>query len=139
MTSLNGVALTYHLNGNLTFDGVNSYTYDGTTTTYRHDLTVGLAQLLTETTGANTTRYLHGHNLIAQHDNARQFYGYDGLGSLRQTWDNGGTFLNNQDYDPYGVPFQTSTLSLGYTGELTDPNGLVYLRARVSETVLSSH
>lgn len=34
-------------------------------------------------------------------------------------------------YDPYGVPLQPNTsTTLGFTAEQTDPNGLLYLRAR---------
>jgi len=61
------------------------------------------------------------------------YFGYDGLGSLRQITDGLGALQYAASYDPYGVPFETSgslTSSLGYTGEFTDPNGLVYLRAR---------
>ncbi|MCC6973568.1 MAG: hypothetical protein IT322_06115 [Anaerolineae bacterium] len=35
------------------------------------------------------------------------------------------------NYDPYGVPLQpTTATTLGFTGEQTDPLGLVNLRAR---------
>ncbi|MCC6973479.1 MAG: RHS repeat-associated core domain-containing protein, partial [Anaerolineae bacterium] len=35
------------------------------------------------------------------------------------------------NYDPYGVPLQPNTATtLGFTGEQTDPNELLYLRVR---------
>lgn len=58
----------------------------------------------------------------------------DGLGSVRQLIDAGGTVILTRSYDAYGnVQFVTGTgiARLGYTGELQDPaSGLVYLRAR---------
>ena len=37
------------------------------------------------------------------------------------------------NYDPYGLPLEVGSdfnTSLGFTGEMTDPTGLIYLRAR---------
>jgi RHS repeat-associated protein len=75
-------------------------------------------------------------------------FGYDGLGSVRQVTRHEVdrpldlcSLLQGQciggviDYDPYGVVTRREgsmldTLSLGYTGEMTDANALVYLRSR---------
>jgi RHS repeat-associated protein len=64
----------------------------------------------------------------------------DGLGSVRQLIDAGGTVILTRSYDAYGsVRFTAGTgaTRLGYTGELHDPaSGLVYLRARHYHPVL---
>ncbi len=45
--------------------------------------------------------------------------------------DRTGTPTHALNYDPYGVPLQPNTsTTLGFTGEQTDPLGLVNLRAR---------
>ncbi len=52
---------------------------------------------------------------------------------MRQLTDILGELHYAANYDPYGNPFETSgslTSALGFTGEFTDPNGLLYLRAR---------
>ncbi|NJL93751.1 MAG: RHS repeat-associated core domain-containing protein [Anaerolineae bacterium] len=57
----------------------------------------------------------------------------DGLGSVRATLDDSLTTQEQRSYAPYGeVIEQTGTpqTPFGYTGEMTDPNGLVHLRAR---------
>ncbi|MBE2192666.1 MAG: RHS repeat-associated core domain-containing protein [Anaerolinea sp.] len=57
----------------------------------------------------------------------------DALGSLRGVVNPTGEVLEGQDYAPYGTPFgQTGTpqTPFGFTGEQTDPNDLLYLRAR---------
>ena len=62
-----------------------------------------------------------------------QYYLGDALGSVRQISDESGELLLTQSFDPYGgiLAQEGSTQSIfGYTGEQTDPSGLVYLRAR---------
>ena len=61
------------------------------------------------------------------------YFGYDGLGSVRQMTDINGNLRLSADFDPYGnirdgVGLGNS--SFAYTGEQVDPNSLVYLRAR---------
>jgi len=53
----------------------------------------------------------------------------DGLGSVRGWLNSSQTFVDTIQYDPYGVP-DASVGGYGFTGEMTDENGLVYLRAR---------
>jgi RHS repeat-associated protein len=57
----------------------------------------------------------------------------DGLGSVRGVVDNSVGVLESRNYDPYGELFDatgSSQTSYGFTGEPTDDNNLVHLRAR---------
>ncbi len=112
-----------------------SQTVGTTTTTYVIDTATSLTMVLAETTGTETIRYLHGLDLVAQSDGAStEYFAYDGLGSVRQVL--GGTsVVMAQTFDPYGNPFgyagpSAAPTSFGFTGEQTDANGLVFLRAR---------
>jgi RHS repeat-associated protein len=105
------------------------------TTDYLLDVNSTLSQVLRESTQGQQTWYLLGQDIIGQQrDDQWAYFGYDGLGSVRQILDATGAVRAMVNYDPYGTPFErygspTST-SLGFTGEQTDPDGLVYLRAR---------
>ncbi len=64
-----------------------------------------------------------------------EYFAYDGLGSVRQVLGESGLPLMAQTFDPYGNPYSyagpaESVASYGYSGEQTDSNGLVFLRAR---------
>ncbi len=124
-----------------------SYTYNGDgdrvsqtvgteTTTYVIDTATPLTMVLAETTGTDTIRYLHGLDLVAQSDGvSTEYFAYDGLGSVRQVLDAAGLPLMAQTFDPYGNPYSytgptESVTHYGYSGEQTDSNGLVFLRAR---------
>ncbi|MCC7206261.1 MAG: RHS repeat-associated core domain-containing protein, partial [Anaerolineae bacterium] len=112
------------------------------TTDYLLDIRTDLAQLLRETTtGGPTTDdtwYMLGLDIIGQQRNgAWSYFGYDGLGSVRHLTDEYGSITARMSYDPYGAPIQPNTASsLGFTGELTDPLGLIYLRARTYNPAL---
>lgn len=57
----------------------------------------------------------------------------DGLGSIRGMVDATAAPLEGRLYSPYGEPYDvtgTPQTPFGFTGELTDNNGLVYLRSR---------
>ncbi|MEO8391666.1 MAG: RHS repeat-associated core domain-containing protein, partial [Chloroflexota bacterium] len=127
--------------------GSASYAYDGlsnriqqtvsaTVTNYLLDLQPGLATVLQATQGANTTRYVHApRGIHAQRDASGnwEWMLQDGLGSVRGVVDNSVNPLESRLYEPYGVPFGTSGTSqtnYGFTGEMTDANNLLYLRAR---------
>ena len=61
------------------------------------------------------------------------YYLTDGLGSVRQLADSVGDITLSKNYQPYGeVAFDAGggSSSYGFTGEMTDLTGLVYLRAR---------
>jgi RHS repeat-associated protein len=65
-----------------------------------------------------------------------EYFTSDGLGSVRQVVDNVGEVLYNQGFDPYGNPYLDTgdeKPSWGFTGEQTDSNGLIFLRARYYE------
>jgi RHS repeat-associated protein len=123
------------------------YAYDGqgnrikktvgaTISKYLLDIQPGLSVVLSETTGANVTRYVHGPRGIQgvkDASNAWHWPTQDGLGSVRGVVDNSVGVQESRLYGPYGEPFGstgTSQTSYGFTGEPTDANGLLYLRAR---------
>ncbi len=160
LTSVNGVTYSWDNNGNLLSDGVNTYGYDqanrlisvngqttfayngvgdrlrqtvnSTITNYTLDLNTGLTQVLAD--GTNT--YLYGAGRIAQQPTNQptniQYFGADGLGSVRQLYDTTGAALANKRYDPFGIVLGAMGAGsvYGYTGEQTDATGLVFLRAR---------
>lgn len=67
------------------------------------------------------------------------YYGYDALGSTRQLTDANGLVSYSANFDPYGNPleqFGSLQTNLGFTGEMTDPSGLLYLRARYTNPSL---
>ncbi len=62
-----------------------------------------------------------------------EFFLGDALGSVRQMTDSTGTLTLEKSYAPFGEVITstgTGESVYGYTGEVTDPSGLVYLRAR---------
>ena len=62
-----------------------------------------------------------------------QYFGADGLGSVRQIYNSAGIVQMNGRYDPFGNVMNANgnaTSVYGFTGEQTDATGLVYLRAR---------
>lgn len=154
LASVNGKPYTWDNNGNLLDDGANLYTYDvanrlvsvnGTTsyaynglgdrltengTHYTLDLNTGLTQVLAD--GTNT--YLYGLGRIAERqDGIIEYHLGDALGSVRQLTNNDGEVVLARSYDPYGNTLQSfgaGETVYGFTGETTDANGLIYLRAR---------
>ena len=130
-------------------DGTNAsqYAYDGMgrrisqsvnsgVTQYLLDIQPGLEVVLGATTGSNTVRYVHGPKGIhAQKDasNNWEWMLQDGLGSVRLAADSNNNVLWNGSYEPYGVAFGTSGTNptvYSFTGEMRDPIGLQYHRAR---------
>jgi RHS repeat-associated protein len=93
--------------------------------------------VLSETQGANVTRYVHSRRGIhAQEDpvGAWSWMAQDGLGSVRGVVDDALGVLWTGNPSPYGEYFsETGTRQSPYlfTGEYTDPiTELVHLRAR---------
>jgi len=105
-------------------------TVNGNAITFAMDLNAGLTQALSD--GTNT--YTYGLGRIAQTQGATtEYFLTDALGSVRQLTSQSGAITYTSAYDPYGVVTQAygaSQTNYGFTGEFTDPNGLVYLRAR---------
>jgi RHS repeat-associated protein len=109
-----------------------SQTVNGVSTNYVLDLSTGLPQVLAD----NTHTYLYGLGLEGQDEGGDfDYFGKDGLGSVRQVirGDANGEVTQATSYTPYGEVLWTigdGNTSYGFTGEMTDANGLVNLRAR---------
>ncbi len=98
-------------------------------TRYALDPAAGLTQVLAD----GTSTYLYGAGRIAQQQTNMQYFGADGLGSVRQLYNSSGQIVYNKRYDPFGNTISQSgvgTSNYGFTGEWTDATGLEYLRAR---------
>ena len=162
--------LTYDNNGNLRSDGTNthtwnranrltalgstSYVYDGeghrvqqtvgaSVTKYLLDLQPGLAVVLSETTGANVMRYVHGAmGIQARKDPTGNWFWslQDALGSVRSEVSNAVAVQGTRHFDPigngYGLQGSFSGMSYEFTGEPKDSDGLLYLRERYLNTQL---
>ncbi len=160
LTSVNAQTYTWDDNGNLLNDGAQTYVYDQanrlkqatqgantytfgyngmgdrlsqtvgiTTTRYVLDPAAGLTQVLAD--GTNT--YLYGNARLGQYQASMQYFGADGLGSVRQIYDSSGQVVGSARYDPYGSVLAQSgaaTSAYGFTGEWTDTTALTYIRAR---------
>jgi RHS repeat-associated protein len=114
-----------------TYDDDDQLIYDGTTR-YVQDVAAPLSQVLQTTQGVTTTDYLYGMDRLAAVTGAtRTWYGGDGLGSVRQTFNDAGIVQGSTNYDPWGKVESGSVPMFGFTGELQDTaSSLVYLRAR---------
>jgi RHS repeat-associated protein len=149
---------TYDAAGNLTDDGTHTYDYDdagrlvrrdsttytldadgvlvaettgGSTISYTQDLAAPLSQILQTVQGGTTTDHLYGlERLASESGGTRTWYGADGLGSVRQTLDDSGSVLSSLNYNPWGTVESGTTPGFGFTGEMQDSEGMVYLRAR---------
>lgn len=85
----------------------------------------GLSQLLDD--GATT----HTPGLASSTAGGDVWHLTDALGSIRTETDPAGTPTAAIDYDAYGATRTGTTATpLGYTGQHTDPTGLIHLRAR---------
>jgi RHS repeat-associated protein len=160
MASRRSLGFTWDANGNLTSDGVRSYTYDDanrltqvtegslttqfayngdgvrTSKTVAGDTTeyvLDLAATLPVVISDTEAVYLYGLDIIAQQQSDRLYYVHDGLGSVRQLVDTTGQIEANYVYDPFGVPVMGGEVYNPYqfTGEAWDAEvRLLYLRAR---------
>ncbi len=118
------------------------YTYDadgilvaetsgGNTISYTQDLASPLSQMLQTLDGGTTTDHLYGlDRLASETGGTRTWYATDALGSVRQTLNASGTVLGSVTYDPWGQVESGITPGFGFTGEMQDSSGMVYLRAR---------
>lgn len=123
---------------NYAYDGQGqrmSQTVSGVVTDYINDSQPGLSKVIAATTSGVTEHYVHSPRGV----HAQRIGGVwvspmqDGLGSVRSVVDANVQVHGVQSYDPYGDPFgqQGGAVSpFGFTGEMTDGNGQVYLRAR---------
>ncbi len=147
MTADGTLSYSWDRAGRLLGAGDSSYAYNGlgqrvqqtvsgVVTDYLLDVQPGLAKVIAAMTGANTVRFVHERGLLSQQDAAGdwQWMVADGLGSVRGVVD--GTGFDpaySVHYAPYGQSWSeqgTEQTPFGFTGEPTDNNGLVHLRAR---------
>jgi len=72
--------------------------------------------------------------VLARYDGSQTTYALlDGLGSVRQLTDSSGVVQMAQTFDPYGNIYSkagSASTEWGFTGQQTDSNGFVFLRAR---------
>ncbi len=120
----------------MTYNGLGdrlTLSLNGTQTKYANDVAGGLTQVLLETTGATKNAYLYGNGHIAQQKTNVQYFGVDGLGSVRQLYNSSGQIVSDRQWDPYGNQMSKTgvgTSIYGFAGEPMDGSGLVFLRAR---------
>lgn len=155
----------YDANGSLTSDGTHTYTYDalnrltgvsggGSNETYTLD---GAGNRLAETVNGQTTTFgldLRGLATVLAAGGCKYLdgapnFGYDENGNWTSSLtDQAGSVLRSVApdgtvsaavrYDPFGGlrPGSATPSGFGYTGEWTDPSGLVNLRARAYDPTL---
>ncbi len=132
------VALLYDGDGNRVAKSVN-----GVVTRYLVDdlNPTGYPQVVEELNGSNvaTRTYTYGLQRISEYQPisnvwTASFYGYDGMGSVRQLTNAVGAVTDTYEYDAFGNSFTVSGTTPNnylYRGEQYDPDlGLYYLRAR---------
>ena len=110
-------------------------TTGGMATAFLLDKNRDFAQVLAETTGANTLTYTYGDRLIDQQSGAgAHFYLADGQQSTRQLIAASGVVSDSYTYDAFGVPLAgtgTTANAYRYVGEQVEHGtGFYYLRAR---------
>ncbi|MEP6983955.1 MAG: RHS repeat-associated core domain-containing protein [Chloroflexota bacterium] len=131
----------------LSFGGASNI-YDGegrrvqqsvssTVTKYLLDIQPGLAVVLSQDVGSDVTRFVHApRGIHARKDNADAWHWtvQDGLGTVRVETNNSVSVEGAQNFDPYGnlIGIVNGAIGTpyGFTGEQTDDNGQIYLRAR---------
>jgi len=120
-----------------TYNGLGdrlSQTVNGETTNYTLDINTYLTEVLQD--GDST--YLYGLGRISEdRDETTLYHLPDALGSVRQLADSESQILLAQSYEPFGDVLETygaDGSTYGFTGQMVDENGLVYLRARYYDT-----
>lgn len=139
-TSGGGSTTTYSYDG----DGARMAAVTGTTTTrYLWDTSHGLPQLALERDGVGSLirRYVYGARRISEYSGgSSSYYHYDNLGSVVNLTSPTGIPQWTYAYEPYGATrteIQDDENALPsvmkFNGQLLDPTGLYYLRARQYE------
>ena len=123
-----------------TYNGLGdrlSQTINGETINYTLDIDTYLTEVLQD--GDST--YLYGLGRIGEDLGETTLYHLpDAMGSVRQLADSESQILFAQSYEPFGDVLETygaNGSSYGFTGQMVDENGLVYLRARYYDTYLN--
>ena len=112
--------------------------YDGEhETEYTYNPQAKLSQLLMKTTGETVTKYVYGLGLIGEEvGGSFKTYHFDYRGSTIAVTSESGSITDTFAYDTYGKQTARtgeSDIIFGYNGKygvVTEPNGLVYMRAR---------
>jgi len=93
--------------------------------------------IVKEITGGVDTNYFHGVGIdepvMMDRSGAKYYYFRDGLGSIREMIDCGGTVQNSYNYGAWGEVRNQSAVVLntyGYTGREFSEDGLYFYRAR---------
>ena len=93
--------------------------------------------MLTKTTNGVTTKYVYGRGLIGEEvGNSFKTYHFDFRGSTVAITDSNGNITDTLKYDTYGKQIEhigNSDVIFAYNGKdgvVTEPNGLIYMRAR---------
>jgi RHS repeat-associated protein len=156
VTGWNGTTIGYDANGNISNDGVASYTWNGRNqlisrgaTSYQYDsfgrrtLNAAGNNLLYQ--GWNVAQELSGTTPVTNQivGGIDEFFGTksgatynpitDGLGSVLALTNSSGAIKTQYGYDPFGnttTAGASSTNVFQYTGRENDANGLYYYRAR---------
>ena len=84
----------------------------------------GLTKVLAETTGSNTTAFIHGPcGIQAREDDAGTWTHYlqDGLGSVRGLANASGAMTQDYAYEPYGTPDGAIPAELWFYGRADRP------------------
>ena len=127
--------------------GTHSYKYDGmgdriqktvnsTITDYLLDTQPGLTKVIAQTSGGNTDRFIHGVRGIHAMEDSSGVWTYaaqDALGNVRSEIDAVAQVNGMRDLTPFLTSEdEVGTFAMPFvaTGEMTDANGQVYLRAR---------
>ncbi len=114
--------------------------YDFPSYTYLYDTNRSLSRVLCRRNShdpSDVIYYLHGLGLVCEYDNLDvRTYHFDYRGSTVAITDMSGNIIDTFEYDTYGkmvshtgstdTPYQYN----GRDGVMTDPNGLLYMRAR---------
>jgi RHS repeat-associated protein len=118
------------------YNGLNDrleQTIDGLATSYVVDLNAPVTQVISDSTNA----YLYGLGRIGEEQpNGWQYHLSDALTSVRQLSNSDGAITSVNSFEPYGDILNSagdSASIYGFTGEVHDSTGLVYLRARYLE------
>jgi RHS repeat-associated protein len=109
-------------------------TVNGEPIEYTLDLAAGLTQVLSD--GDNA--YFYGAARIGEKQpDGWQYHLGDALGSSRQLTDFAGDVILADSYEPYGDTLSSTGRGFSvhqFTGEMRDPTGLTFLRARYLDT-----
>lgn len=127
-STVSGTARTYAYNGG----GLLQSRTQGSATTFLWDPSTFPAKLLK----VGGDRIIHGLSPLyaVRTDGSTMTFSTDGIGSLRAEHDSSGATVASLRYRAYGETAQANGAPapsyFGYAGQLLDPSGLYYLRAR---------